>query len=83
MPQPSDQPAPFASAEKLLQRLSGATRAGGAVHECRRRAHHLHAARKREIALALAQRRARQGSATSDDEHAVSTVIAGPCRPST
>ena len=43
--------------------------------------HHRHAAGQRQRALALAQRLQARCSATSDDEHAVSTVTAGPSSP--
>ena len=83
-PTPSAQPVPSASAANALQRPSAASpplaaeldeRAGGG--------HHGDAAGQR-------QRRTRRGaapaparcSATSDDEQAVSTVTAGPSRPS-
>ena len=48
----------------------------------RRGGHHRDAAGQRQRALAGAQRLAARCSATSDDEQAVSTVTAGPSRPS-
>ena len=84
MPQPSLQPAPSACAEKLLHRPSGAIpRSRLNSTNVARRAHHLHAAGKRQVAFAQPQPRQARCSATSDEEHAVSTVSAGPCRPNT
>ena len=53
------------------------------LHEQRRRGHHR--ARRRQAPASHSPCRsacAARCTATSDDEHAVSTVIAGPCRPS-
>ncbi len=48
-----------------------------------RRRHHRHATRKREITLPDLSDCTARCSATRDDEHAVSTVTAGPSSPST
>ena len=84
MPAPSDQPVPSAASANDLQRPSLAQTALPAeVDEGAGGRHHGDAAREREGALALAQRLVARCSATRDDEHAVSTVTAGPSRPST
>ena len=84
MPTPSAQPVPSAPAANALHRPSGGEPAlPGELDEDAGRGHHGHAAGQRQRALA---RRAAPGparcSATSDDEQAVSTVTAGPSRPS-
>src|SRR6185295_3203055 len=83
-PQPSAQPAPSARAEKLLQRPSGAialsrlnsTKVAGVLITVTPPA----SARSHSPWRSAVHARC---SATSDDEHAVSIVTAGPCSPST
>ena len=84
MPAPSAQPVPSAPAANDLQRPSGGS------PRCRLNSTNtpgvaitVDAAGQRQVALAAAQRLPARCMATSDDEHAVSTVTAGPSRPNT
>ena len=82
-PTPSAQPVPSAAAgERLAPAVRRQPALPAELDERVRRRHHRHAAGQRQVALAARSACAARCSATSDDEHAVSTVTAGPSRPS-
>ena len=82
IPAPSARPMPSATrAERLAPAVAGQRSLPGEPREGSGRGHHGDAAGQRQVALAGPQGLPARCSATSEDEHAVSTVTAGPSRP--